>query len=84
MLASVRRRGSALGRRMVAVGLTAVSFLSIPYASPAQSPDVDEATLAARRARWQAPRPRYRNGVMAKYAALVSSASEGAVTNPRS
>ena len=31
---------------MVAVGLTAVSLLSIPYASPAQSPDVDEATLA--------------------------------------
>ncbi len=27
--------------------------------------------------------PRYRTGVMAKYAALVSSASEGAVTNPR-
>ena len=28
------------------------------------------------------PEPRYRSGVMAKYAALVSSASEGAVTNP--
>jgi dihydroxy-acid dehydratase len=45
--------------------------------------DVDEATLAERRARWTAPEPRYRAGVMAKYAALVSSASEGAVTNPR-
>ncbi|MEX1335143.1 MAG: dihydroxy-acid dehydratase [Candidatus Limnocylindrales bacterium] len=45
--------------------------------------DVDEATLAARRARWSAPEPRYETGVMAKYAALVSSASEGAVTNPR-
>jgi dihydroxy-acid dehydratase len=45
--------------------------------------EVDEATLAQRGARWQAPAPRYRNGVMAKYAALVSSASEGAVTNPR-
>lgn len=44
--------------------------------------DVDEATLAARRARWRAPAPRYRRGVMAKYAALVSSASEGAVTTP--
>jgi dihydroxy-acid dehydratase len=36
--------------------------------------------LAARRARWTAPAPRYKTGVMAKYAALVSSASLGAVT----
>jgi dihydroxy-acid dehydratase len=41
---------------------------------------VDAATLAERRARWTPPEPRYRGGVMAKYAALVSSASEGAVT----
>jgi dihydroxy-acid dehydratase len=45
--------------------------------------EVDDATLAARRARWSRPEPRYRTGVLAKYAALVSSASEGAVTNPR-
>ena len=45
--------------------------------------NVDEAVLAERRARWTAPKPRYESGVMAKYAALVSSASEGAVTNPR-
>jgi dihydroxy-acid dehydratase len=43
--------------------------------------EVDEATLAARRARWSPPPPRYTTGVMAKYAALVSSASEGAITN---
>jgi len=30
---------------------------------------------------WKAPKPRYRSGVMAKYAALVSSSSEGAVTS---
>ena len=41
---------------------------------------VDATTLAERRARWTPPEPRYRGGVMAKYAALVSSASEGAVT----
>jgi dihydroxy-acid dehydratase len=46
--------------------------------------EVEEAELVARRARWSAPAPRYRTGVMAKYAALVGSASEGAVTNPRS
>ena len=44
---------------------------------------VDDAVLAERRDRWQPPAPRYPGGVMAKYAALVSSASEGAVTTGR-
>jgi dihydroxy-acid dehydratase len=39
--------------------------------------------LAERRSRWSAPKPRYAGGVMAKYAALVSTASEGAVTTGR-
>ena len=38
--------------------------------------------LASRLADWKAPPPRYSMGVFAKYAALVSSASEGAVTGP--
>jgi dihydroxy-acid dehydratase len=42
--------------------------------------DVAESVLARRRAGWHAPAPRYTGGVLAKYAALVSSASEGAVT----
>ncbi len=41
-----------------------------------------DADLSTRRAGWQAPPPRHRTGVMAKYAASVSSASEGAVTRP--
>ncbi|MGC1830717.1 MAG: dihydroxy-acid dehydratase [Candidatus Acidiferrales bacterium] len=41
--------------------------------------DVD-ANLEERRAQWRAPAPRYTSGVMAKYAKLVSSAAEGAVT----
>jgi dihydroxy-acid dehydratase len=45
--------------------------------------DVPEATLAARREAWTAPPPRYAGGVMAKYTALVSSASDGAVTTGR-
>jgi hypothetical protein len=45
--------------------------------------NVPDEELAERRARWQAPAPRYLGGVMAKYAALVSSASEGAVTTGR-
>jgi dihydroxy-acid dehydratase len=42
--------------------------------------DVDAAELARRRAAWRAPEPRYRTGALAKYAKLVGSASEGAVT----
>jgi dihydroxy-acid dehydratase len=38
--------------------------------------------LARRMKLWRAPPPRYTAGVFAKYAALVSSASEGAVTRP--
>jgi dihydroxy-acid dehydratase len=39
--------------------------------------------LTRRRADWRPPEPRYRGGVMAKYAALVGSAAEGAVTTGR-
>jgi dihydroxy-acid dehydratase len=42
--------------------------------------DVPAAELAARRAAWVAPPLRYKTGVMAKYARIVSSADEGAVT----
>jgi dihydroxy-acid dehydratase len=38
--------------------------------------------IAVRLADWRAPEPRYRTGVFAKYAAQVSSASEGAITRP--
>jgi len=41
---------------------------------------ITEEVLAERLDHWQPPRPRYRSGVFAKYAALVSSASQGAVT----
>jgi dihydroxy-acid dehydratase len=53
--------------------------------------DVDERRLdvhltddeiAARMADWTPPAPRYATGVLAKYASLVSSAAEGAVTRP--
>jgi dihydroxy-acid dehydratase len=45
--------------------------------------DVPARVLEERRSRWTPPAPRYTTGVMAKYAALVSSASEGAVTTGR-
>ena len=41
---------------------------------------VGEDALAARRAAWTPPPPRYPGGVFAKYAALVQSASDGAIT----
>ncbi len=37
--------------------------------------------LDARLRKWKQPKPNYRRGVLAKYAATVSSASEGAVTD---
>jgi dihydroxy-acid dehydratase len=43
--------------------------------------NVDEAELAARRTAWVKPEPRYRTGVLGKYARLVSSSSKGAVTD---
>jgi len=43
--------------------------------------NVDTKTLAARRARWQAPPPRYTRGLLAKYMRLVSTASRGAITD---
>lgn len=43
--------------------------------------DVSESELERRRQNWQAPEPRFKRGVLAKYARTVSSASEGAVTD---
>jgi dihydroxy-acid dehydratase len=42
--------------------------------------ELSDDEIAARLRDWIAPAPRYTDGVFAKYAALVSSASEGAVT----
>ncbi len=43
--------------------------------------NVPEAEIARRRSEWRAPKPRYTRGVLAKYAAQVSSSSIGAVTD---
>ena len=45
--------------------------------------ELSDAEIAARMSNWAEPAPRYTSGVFAKYAALVSSASEGAITQPR-
>jgi len=43
--------------------------------------EVSQRELKQRQKQWQPPRPKYRRGVLAKYARLVSSASLGAVTD---
>jgi dihydroxy-acid dehydratase len=43
---------------------------------------VDQADLDRRRADWKIPEPRYRTGVLAKYARLVTGAERGAITEP--
>ena len=45
--------------------------------------DVDDAELARRRAAWTQPAPRYTRGTLAKFAALASTASRGAITDEK-
>jgi dihydroxy-acid dehydratase len=58
---------------------------TISFDVPKRRLDVElsDAELKARLSQVQPPPPRYTHGVMAKYAALVSSASEGAITRPK-
>jgi dihydroxy-acid dehydratase len=57
---------------------------SIVFDIPKRQLDVElaDAEIRNRLAQWKAPPARYASGVFAKYAALVSSASEGAITRP--
>ncbi len=43
--------------------------------------NVPDDELATRRAKWKQPAPRFRRGLLAKYAHLVSTASKGAITD---
>jgi dihydroxy-acid dehydratase len=55
-------------------------IISVDAAARSITLDVSSTQIAARLADWTPPPPRYPGGVMAKYARLVGSASEGAVT----
>jgi dihydroxy-acid dehydratase len=44
--------------------------------------EISDEVLRQRMKAWKPPEPRYPTGVFAKYAALVSSASQGAITRP--
>jgi dihydroxy-acid dehydratase len=54
--------------------------ITIDVAAGRLDVDLSDAEIADRMRTWRAPAPRYAGGVFAKYAALVSSAAEGAVT----
>jgi dihydroxy-acid dehydratase len=45
--------------------------------------EISDEVLRQRMKEWKPPQPRYTTGVFAKYAALVASASQGAITKPR-
>ena len=44
--------------------------------------EISDSEIQRRMSGWKAAKPRYASGVFAKYAALVASASEGAITRP--
>ncbi|BDA77948.1 dihydroxy-acid dehydratase [Leptospira kobayashii] len=43
--------------------------------------DLSDTELAKRKSEWKQPEPRFKSGVLAKYAKLVQSATNGAITN---
>ena len=45
--------------------------------------EVSDAEIKHRMAQWKPPKPRYNAGVFSKYAALVASASQGAITRAK-
>ncbi|MEJ7653600.1 MAG: dihydroxy-acid dehydratase [Chloroflexia bacterium] len=57
-------------------------LVTIDVGAKSLDADLPPDVISARLAEWKQPAPHYTTGVMAKYAALVSSASQGAVTKP--
>jgi dihydroxy-acid dehydratase len=55
-------------------------IISIDVAKRRLDVELSEAEIKQRLGQWKAPAPRYKTGALAKYAKLVSSAAEGAVT----
>ena len=53
---------------------------TVRYPATATLP-AQKVVIADRLSRWKPPEPKYRHGVLGKYARLVGSASKGAVTD---
>ena len=45
--------------------------------------EISDAEIQRRMSQWKSPKPRFATGVFGKYASLVHSASEGAITRPK-
>lgn len=69
---------AAVGGPIAAVREGDVLTFDLPNRTLSMS--LTEAEIQKRLADWKAPKPRYTHGVFAKYAALVSSSSLGAIT----
>ena len=74
---SPRPRWAARWRRSATVTPSASTWPSREL-----SVELTDAEIAARLAGWVRPPARYPTGAFAKYAAMVASASEGAITRP--
>jgi dihydroxy-acid dehydratase len=61
--------------------VTEGDMISIDISARRIDVEVAPEILKQRLSRWTAPPPRYQTGVFAKYAALVSSAADGAITS---
>ena len=75
-----RRAGSR--RRRTHCSIEEGDSILIDIAKRTIELEVPAEVIEQRLAKWTAPEPRYKTGVFAKYVKLVSSASEGAITNP--
>jgi dihydroxy-acid dehydratase len=58
-------------------------FIRIDVTQQLLEVEISDAEIKHRMAHWKAPKPHFAAGVFAKYAALVASASEGAITKPQ-
>ena len=59
-------------------------IISIDAEAGIISVELSDSELEQRKLKWQPPKPNYTSGVLAKYAKLVGSARDGAVTNYKS
>ena len=70
-----------LGERGPIAALRTGDIINIDVKKRRLDVELPAVEIKKRLARWKAPRPRYTTGVFAKYAKMVSNASEGAVTS---